>query len=754
MQPCKRAKDGGREDAVIVVDDDDDDEDGVGNEGSEEKVEDERRTGTGDDGRLYGSDDEADFVNPATVTVQQHPRQLARHRRYCQPRLDDNSSSQHHEQQQPQQQQAGQEQRQHGQHDEPDSIVDESHLCTVTVKCDMCGYHVLATEIDVHLEEHSLELAKRLMEKEQNKRAPETSKDTSDQPMGKAEAAAYQRISQYFNNGTRSILPSRADAAAARRMGHHTATAASSTMPRIIASVSAEEPPRPSIHSTASRRARKRRASPPPSTSTSTAATIDLSASASSSAPSSSSSSSAASTSTTLPPPPPPAMAATTIPSSSSSLSSSLSSSRKRGHSSHDAAVLVNDDNGDGDDDHDGDDDNDDDDDLFTAMMRASAKNAGRGGRNGSNNNNSGSRSRHERGGTRPRSRTRHRSTTTTRTTRASTSSSSSSSASSKTKTAAAAPPRSKLHLAVSSTLHRGCVNISHVPVSYSRPRALVVEEHAGYDGVWSAMHGALLNAVRFSKIPSEFTLCRFARVFGQSGYERLWSCGYRNMQTMTDALMARDHFSRRLYGGCGQIPALSALQRELEAAWYSGFDPDGAAQFGYKVSGTGKWIGTTEVCALLRYYGLDAHVATFVRTGESATIDAYEGLVDWVWHYLHFSHTNTHKREFGRVEAGVHVSEMPPLYFQHDGHSRTVVGMERKQMKNGSVKVNLLVLDPLTRPQTLHKSLLTGGWEKYVKRGLHTLHKPSYQLVFVRGVMDKLQRERSKSMRVDSGTA
>lgn len=35
------------------------------------------------------------------------------------------------------------------------------------------------------------------------------------------------------------------------------------------------------------------------------------------------------------------------------------------------------------------------------------------------------------------------------------------------------------------------------------------------------------------------------------------------------------------------------------------------------------------------------------------------------------------------------------PLYFQHDGHSRTIVGIQTKFQRNGTQQYNLLILDP-----------------------------------------------------------
>lgn len=38
--------------------------------------------------------------------------------------------------------------------------------------------------------------------------------------------------------------------------------------------------------------------------------------------------------------------------------------------------------------------------------------------------------------------------------------------------------------------------------------------------------------------------------------------------------------------------------------------------------------------------------------------------------------------------EHAVHVSNRPPLYFQHQGHSRTIVGIERSQLRTSPPRV------------------------------------------------------------------
>ncbi len=44
------------------------------------------------------------------------------------------------------------------------------------------------------------------------------------------------------------------------------------------------------------------------------------------------------------------------------------------------------------------------------------------------------------------------------------------------------------------------------------------------------------------------------------------------------------------LFGGCGNVPDIPALQAWLECAWRVGFDPHGAEQLGGRVQGS-RWV-------------------------------------------------------------------------------------------------------------------------------------------------------------------
>lgn len=68
-------------------------------------------------------------------------------------------------------------------------------------------------------------------------------------------------------------------------------------------------------------------------------------------------------------------------------------------------------------------------------------------------------------------------------------------------------------------------------------------------------------------------------------------------------------------------------------------------------------------------------------------------------------------------------------------GHSRTIVGIERRRPRAGAAEseFNLLVLDPGIPTVKLAAALREGkNWQRLLKRGMHTLDKPEYQLMYV----------------------
>ena len=70
------------------------------------------------------------------------------------------------------------------------------------------------------------------------------------------------------------------------------------------------------------------------------------------------------------------------------------------------------------------------------------------------------------------------------------------------------------------------------------------------------------------------------------------------------------------------------------------------------------------------------------------------------------------------------------PLYLQHQGHSRTIVGAER----TAAGETVLLVLDPATPAHTVEQRLAHGATRPFVVRAGDLRHA-QYQVLFVDGV-------------------
>ncbi|KAK1273759.1 hypothetical protein QJS04_geneDACA013199 [Acorus gramineus] len=131
-----------------------------------------------------------------------------------------------------------------------------------------------------------------------------------------------------------------------------------------------------------------------------------------------------------------------------------------------------------------------------------------------------------------------------------------------------------------------------------------------------------------------------------------------------------------------------------------------------------------------------DIHKANFLLEGNAERsiystekIKGQQVLVDWVWNY--FTDKNSKR---ATCSERVTVSEKMPLYFQHAGHSRTIVGVQVQKGLHGIPEHRvLLILDPGHRTEALERSLKENiGWQKLIKRGVHALKKPQYQLCYV----------------------
>ncbi|XP_010519581.1 PREDICTED: zinc finger with UFM1-specific peptidase domain protein [Tarenaya hassleriana] len=292
-------------------------------------------------------------------------------------------------------------------------------------------------------------------------------------------------------------------------------------------------------------------------------------------------------------------------------------------------------------------------------------------------------------------------------------------------------------------------------------------------DGLICLLKNCLESELRSKPKPQEGAACLLSGYvdhFQCNPSEDLgWGCGWRNIQMQCSHLLShREEVRPLLFGASGFVPDIPSLQLWLEMAWSKGFDLAGSLHFGNRIYGSKKWIGTTECAALLRSFGLKARIVDFApkkseslhlsvpgsalagkrkpcgpmdryvimkqeshpensvkRCGSNPSrISREETLMDWVWNYFSDNSWN--------MSSGVRLTSKSPLYFQHDGHSRTIIGIQ-KCWRGLSHQYNLLILDPADRTEALETSLVEKkGWEKYFKRGAHTLKQPEYQLLYV----------------------
>ncbi|KAI9371128.1 DUF1671-domain-containing protein [Aspergillus egyptiacus] len=164
----------------------------------------------------------------------------------------------------------------------------------------------------------------------------------------------------------------------------------------------------------------------------------------------------------------------------------------------------------------------------------------------------------------------------------------------------------------------------------------------------------------------------------------REWGfCGYRNIQMLVSYLQeslgpGRDRFP-------GPLPTILGLQDMIEHAWDLGINGVGRAETG-SIKGTRKYIGTSEVRC------------------EASSIGKRNGIPA---HSALLSHIAAYFRSASPFdEEKVVLTNLPPIYFQHHGHSMTVIGFEIR----GKGSANILVFDPAFKTPSVFKDLRTNN--------------------------------------------
>ncbi|KAG8158734.1 hypothetical protein KVR01_011177 [Diaporthe batatas] len=162
--------------------------------------------------------------------------------------------------------------------------------------------------------------------------------------------------------------------------------------------------------------------------------------------------------------------------------------------------------------------------------------------------------------------------------------------------------------------------------------------------------------------------------------------CGYRNIQTVSSYVIGAGFGGAHHFGG--KLPSVFDIQDYVEAAWDKGINRQGRIETG-GILGTRKYIGTPEAQAMFVSLGIACEAQGFKNKEEAGRAEAQ--MLASVERYFQQGVSDPAER--------VRRTSLPPIYFQHAGHSMTIVGIE--QLRDGG-GVNLLVFDPMFRDSSV----------------------------------------------------
>lgn len=157
--------------------------------------------------------------------------------------------------------------------------------------------------------------------------------------------------------------------------------------------------------------------------------------------------------------------------------------------------------------------------------------------------------------------------------------------------------------------------------------------------------------------------------------------CGYRNIQMLSSYIIGSEFEGSHHFGG--KLPSIFQIQEFIEDAWDKGINKQGRVETG-GVRGSRKYIGTPEAQAMFVSLGVPCEAQGFKNKADAGKAQAT--LLVNVEQYF--------QQGVFDPEDKVRCTELPPIYFQHAGHSMTIVGIE----KDHSGTANLLVFDPMFR--------------------------------------------------------
>nr|XP_056712194.1 zinc finger-containing ubiquitin peptidase 1 [Euleptes europaea] len=212
------------------------------------------------------------------------------------------------------------------------------------------------------------------------------------------------------------------------------------------------------------------------------------------------------------------------------------------------------------------------------------------------------------------------------------------------------------------------------------------------------------------------------------------WGCGYRNFQMILSSLLRNSTYQDCLKDL--SIPCIPKIQSLIENSWKEGFDPQGASHFNSRLQGTKAWIGACEIYSLLTSLRLKCQIVDFHQpTSPSGT---HPRLLEWVHSY----YSSDDKNNVPKLVC----TSKPPIYLQHQGHSRTIFGIEERKNKS----LCLLVFDPSCPSQEMQKLLKETDIDsmRMIRRFVGGLRHKQYQVVAIDGV---LSAEEKVARRQDS---
>ncbi|CAB4061392.1 unnamed protein product [Lepeophtheirus salmonis] len=164
---------------------------------------------------------------------------------------------------------------------------------------------------------------------------------------------------------------------------------------------------------------------------------------------------------------------------------------------------------------------------------------------------------------------------------------------------------------------------------------------------------------------------------------------------------------------------SICTLQKGIEKAWKGGYDSKGAEQLGGKLHQTRKWIGATEIVAFFTAHQIRTQIFDF--HSPSGSNGTHPILFKWVLEY--FRHPSSIETDFFKDDDGEHFT--PPLYLQHQGHSRTII----------------LVIPIVKYPRFLSPSNSNNTKVLHlIRKNINSIKSRQYQIVAVTGTYSSEQ--------------